>query len=261
MRKKIALKNGRSCIAAYSFARPKATRWMVFLPESAADFMEGQRQELVLQLGSRLAKNLNYLVVNKPGVSPAGTNAPLFEQSFRRQRRIQDALTVLKNIVPENDEIFLVGYSEGAYLAPQVALQDPRVKALVMIGGGTRGWLKEELSNAGPLERPALIRQIREIHQHPRSLKKWNSFSYATWHSYREDSTLNALKKLKIPMLAILGARDRTINFKSALTDLKEMARRKPVQVRVFDNCGHSFVSHWADAWHEIKRFLNLWLD
>jgi pimeloyl-ACP methyl ester carboxylesterase len=125
-----------------------------------------------------------------------------------------------------------------------------------MIGGGTRGWLKEELSNAGPLEREDLRRRIREIYKHPRSKKMWNGFSFATWYSYREDSTLKALCNLKLPALAILGGRDRTIDFKTARRDYRKLMTKQPLKLKILGNCGHSFVSHWADAWNEVRKFL-----
>ena len=257
MRKKVLLKNGRSCLASYSLTKPAVPRWLVFVPESAAYFQHGTRNEFSSMIGAKQAKNFNYLVLNRPGVLPKKINATAFENSFRRKRRIEDALAVIDSVVPPMDDIYLVGYSEGAYLAPQIALEDTRVKAIVMIGGGTRGWLKEELSNAGPRERGSLAKKIREIYQHPRSTQKWNGFSFATWYSYREDSTLRALKKLKIPALAILGARDRTIDFKTTYNDLKTLNKKMTLRLCIFKNCGHSFVSHWSDTWYEIKKFLD----
>lgn len=256
MRKKISLKGGRSCIASFSLAKPAVPQWIVLVTESAAYYQHGTRAELQQMLGKDQAAKYNYLVVNKPGVRPTGINREAFEASFRRGKRIEDALAVIDAVVPPMDDIYIVGYSEGAYLAPQIALLDTRIKTVVMIGGGTRGWLKEELSNAGPREKSALAKQIREIYRHPRSSKMWNGFSFATWYSYREDNTLRALRKLKIPVLAILGERDRTIDFKTTLSDLKKAGRKKKLQLKVFKNCGHSFVSHWSDAWYEIKKFL-----
>jgi pimeloyl-ACP methyl ester carboxylesterase len=262
MQQKISLSGRRSLIACFSKAKPKrkvpCKNWIVFLPESAAEFQEGRRQDLRELLGARMAANFNFLVINKPGVSRAGVHQHTFELSFRRQKRVKDALSAMKQVIPRDHQIFLVGYSEGAYLAPQVARGDSRIIGVVMIGGGTRGWLKEELSNAGPREKRGLRRKIQEIHAHPRSLKKWNSFSFATWYSYREDHTLEAIDQLRIPMLAILGKRDRTIDYQTTWQDLKKRALHQKIQVRVFSDCGHSFINHWADAWYEIRKFLEL---
>lgn len=256
MIQKVALTRNRFLIASIVKSESASQDWLVFLPQSAAEFNSASRSELKKLLGPDLSRRFNYIVINKAGVTKRDHNAQMFEQSFRREVRIRDILQTLKECVPADGALHFVGYSEGAYLAPQVALRDPRAKSVVMIGGGTRGWLKEELSNAGPLERRSLSRQIREIRQHPRSLHKWNGFSYATWCSYQNDDTLESLNKLSMPTLSILGARDRSIDFKMAFRDLKLLSKTNPVRVCVFNNCGHSFVSHWADAWNEVRKFL-----
>jgi pimeloyl-ACP methyl ester carboxylesterase len=257
MRRLIELSENRTLIAGYSWAAKRSKDWIVYLPESGAGFQTGSRAELKKLIGSKPASRFNFLALNKPGIGPHRTDRKAFEASFRRDYRIKDALQTMKTVIPASDKICLIGYSEGAYLAPEVASLDKRVIALAMIGGGTRGWLKEELSNAsGARERAAIRRQIREIRRRSRSTEKWNDFSFATWHSYREDRTLEALKKLRKPALAILGARDRTIDLKSTLSDLKKLAAKKPIHVEVFPRCGHTFNGHWRPVAQYLAEFL-----
>lgn len=257
MIKQFRIGKKHSFFAGYSLAPNKERQWILYLPESGADFIRGSRTDLKQLVGSNLVHKFNFLVVNKAGLLPLSTHHKIFELGFRRQKRIDDALLALNSIIPKNHLVHVIGYSEGAYLAPQLAIRSERVKSVVMIGGGTRGWLKEELSNAGPRQRSALMKQIREILKSPKSHKKWNGFSFATWHSYKDDDTLAALQILDLPTLAILGARDKTIDFKSAFRDLKRMAhQRKTLKLKVFSQCGHSFVNHWADARFEIQKFL-----
>lgn len=257
MRRQIQLSENRNLIAGYSLAPVKTRDWIVFLPESGADFQAGSRAELKRLIGSAMAERFNFLAVNKPGVGPRKKDRKAFEASFRRHYRVRDALQTMKEIIPPQDKICLVGYSEGAYLAPEIAGGDPRVIAVCMIGGGTRGWLKEELSNAeGAREKAAIKKQMDIIRRKSDSTEKWNDFSYATWHSYREDRTLAALKKLRQPALAILGARDRTIDLKSTLSDLKKLADKKPIHVEVFPSCGHTFGGHWEPVARFLADFL-----
>ena len=252
----IPLKQGRSLIAGYSMAKAKTDQWVVFLPESASEFRYGDRQELESFVGRRVARSFNFLVVNKPGLEPDSVDRALFEQSFRRQRRIDDALIVLKRLIPKNHAIHILGYSEGAYLAPQVAKRDKRVKTVSMIGGGTRGWLKEELSTATNRERKSFERKIKDIYRHPHSLARWNGFSYATWYSYRADTTLQALRSLKLPTLAILGARDRVIDLRATIVDLVLISERQPTHIHIFGDCGHHFTKHWPQVERVLGRFL-----
>lgn len=258
MRRLVHLSENRTLIAGYSWARKSTKDWIVFLPESNADFQTGSRAEIKKLIGTRVASRFNFLAVNKPGIGARQQDRQAFEASFRRHYRVADALQAMNTVIPRGDKICLIGYSEGAYLAPEIARLDKRVMALAMIGGGTRGWLKEELSNAAtPREKVTIRKQIREILRHKNSTEKWNDFSYATWHSYREDRTLEALKGLRQPALAILGARDKTIDLKSTLSDLKRLAEKKPIHVEVFPRCGHSFSGHWQPVAKVLAEFLN----
>lgn len=259
MRRRIFLSQERSLIAGYSYAPQRSKEWVVFIPESGASFQTGSRAELKKLIGTKTANQFHFLAVNKPGVLPQGRlDRELFEVSFRRDLRVADTLKAMKDLIPSGDKICLVGYSEGAYLAPEVAAADSRVICVAMIGGGTRGWLKEELSNASSRqEKEGIRRQIRDIQRHSHSTKKWHDFSYATWYSYREDRTLEALKKMRQPALAILGARDRTIDLKSTLADLKRLSEQKSIHVEVFPHCGHSFSGHWQPVAQFLAEFMS----
>jgi len=253
----VPLKGGRSLLASYSRAKTRSKSWLVFLPESGSDFRSGARGELDSLVGARIAKKYNFLVINKPGVALERTNRAEFESSFRRARRIDDALRALEIIVPKGHRIDLVGYSEGAYLAPQIARRESRVRTVSMIGGGTRGWLKEELSTASPRERVEYEKRIAEINRNPTERLRWNGFSYATWHSYRGDNTLRALRGLQLPTLAILGARDRVIDLKTTIVDLMLVSENQPIQLHVFGECGHDFTKHWLHVSRVLGRFLS----
>lgn len=252
----VKLKQNRTLLASSSLAKFKSKRWIVFLTESGSEFRGADRKELENLVGPRIARHFNFLVVNKPGLSPNGTNHELFEKSFRRAKRIDDALITMKTIIPKKHEIHLLGYSEGAYLAPQVAEKDKRVKTISMIGGGTRGWLKEEWSTASPHNKKSFQKKIKEIYKHPNSLEKWNGFSYATWYSYRADNTLHSLRKLRIPVLAILGARDRVIDLRTTIVDMVLISENQPIHINIFGDCGHYFSKHWQQVELVFGRFL-----
>ncbi|MBL7543606.1 MAG: hypothetical protein JNL11_07295 [Bdellovibrionaceae bacterium] len=252
----IVLKQNRSLIASFSKAKSRTKRWIVFLTESGSAFRKADRKELESLVGRKVARSFHFLIVNKPGLSPKGTHSSVFEKSFRRRRRIDDALEAMKIIIPKNHEIHLVGYSEGAYLAPQVAEKDSRVKTISMIGGGTRGWLKEEYNTASYKEKKTYLKKIQEIYAHPHSTEKWNGFSYATWFSYRGDNALQSLRRLKLPVLAILGGRDNVIDLRSTIVDLVLISEKRPIHINIFGDCGHYFSKHWKQVELVLGRFL-----
>lgn len=256
MLKAITLPHGSTVFAGVRQATPPSRLWIVHLPESGAGLYRGTLSEAAEFVGTDIARRHNYLVINKTGLGPKGKNPKEFENAFRRERRLADAAHVLATLVPADDKIYLIGYSEGAYLAPQIARSDRRVVGMALIGGGTRGWLKEELNNGRGREREIIRREIDKIRRNPNSTQKWNGFSYATWHSYRGDDTLQSLKDLNVSTLAILGGRDKTIDFETTLADLKTLARRQKIDVRVLPNCGHSFSRHWPTVRKVIREVL-----
>jgi pimeloyl-ACP methyl ester carboxylesterase len=253
MLKPVTLQDGGILHAGFRRAPRPTRQWLVLLPESGSGLMTGTKAELEELLGPRLSGQFHFLVVNKTGLSRQGKSLRVFEEAFRRKKRIEHARAAMSALIPRGDKIFLVGYSEGAYLAPEIAMEDRRVKRVALIGGGTRGWLKEELGNAENRDKAALRRQIDRIRRSPQSTEKWNGFSYATWHSYRGDDTVQALRQLDIPIHAILGAKDRTIDLNATLRDLHRLARDKAdVHVELLSRCGHSFGGHWP----AVRRFL-----
>lgn len=246
----------RFVVAGYSLAPVRTRHWIVYLPESGSEFRNGGRKEVANLVGASVARRFNFLVINKSGVARDKIDKSIFEKSFRRRHRVGDALKVMRTMIPTGDRIHLVGYSEGAYLAPQIGRSDSRVRSVTMIGGGTRGWLKEELSNASARGRLALIKKVAEIYRNPNSITKWNGFSYATWYSYRGDNTLRALRDVRAPTLVILGARDRVIDLKSTIVDVILVSERQPIQLHVFGDCGHRFSKHWPQVSRVLGRFL-----
>ncbi|MGZ3722380.1 MAG: hypothetical protein ACXVA9_05590, partial [Bdellovibrionales bacterium] len=71
MRKVVHLGNRRSLIAAYSFAKTRTNNWMVFIPQSSADFHSAVRGDFNWLLGAKLAAHYNLLAINKPGLGPS----------------------------------------------------------------------------------------------------------------------------------------------------------------------------------------------
>ena len=262
----VKLSGGRALIATHpslnlrrqTVPNPGGAPWLVYLPESSPDFYRGSRGELRRLIGPTLGARLNYLAINKPGVGPNGVDEEQFDRSFLRPRRLADARRALTQIIPSSAQIYLVGYSEGAYLAPQIAALDPRVAGIVMIGGGTRGWLTEELNmmDSG-LRDKAGRKDILRILKYPRAADRWRGHSYAMWTSFNGDHTLNALRKLRVPTLAILGDRDRAIDLPTTLEDLREIGTRRSVQIELLENCGHDFAGHWGTVGKLLRQFIS----
>ena len=222
--------------------------WLVFLPGSSAQFWEVDESELK-QLCGRLPERPNFLLINKPGVSPSGrVNERVFERCFRRELRIRHYLTVLRRRIPRNHRILLTAFSEGAYLAPEIAARDRRIKAMALISGGTRSWLDEEIFKArSPQGMGKAIQHIGKVYARPRSRSlQWHGISNATWSSYDTDRTKEALRRLTLPVLSVFGSEDRMVDIDSALKDLRVLDGH--VKTKVLKGVDHTLGNQWLRA-------------
>lgn len=224
--------------------------WVVFLPGSSAEIWDFDWAEL-RALFDPMQGRANLLVINKPGMLPNGKVQPrAFEASFRRDRRVRDYLEVMRRCVPKSARIFLLGFSEGAYLAPEVALHDSRVRALSLISGGTRSWIDEEILKPCALNLGPVFRRVGRIYARPHSTSEhWFGISHATFTSYDNDRTLESLEKLNRPILAIHSDRDVMIDLDSARGDLLRLKREgKDITLRLFEGVDHTLEHLWYKA-------------
>lgn len=236
-----------------------ASHWIVFLPGSSAelwDFGWGESRALLEPLRGRA----NLLQVNKPGILADGkVNRRAFEASFRRHQRVKDYAEILKECIPAEHRIFLLGFSEGAYLGPEVALRDDRVQALALISGGTRSWLDEEIYKPSALRMQPIFKRIGAVYARPYSTAlTWHGNSHATWTSYDNDDTLFALEKLSLPILAVHASEDIMIDLDSARGDLERLRREgRDITLRLFAGVDHTLERHWLKALRAAGAFFN----
>jgi len=230
--------------------RPDSRKWIVFLPGSAIDMVSADDKDLLALLpkGKRTA---HFLVINKA------------RDAITRQRRLEDTLSVLKQMIPRHHDIILIGYSEGAYIAPSIALRCRRVRGLVLLAGGTRGWIEDELNRMSPGEAVRTIPEILKILSRKTPDRLWRGHRHDTWYSYAADTTLNALKRLNIPVLSVAGSRDELVDVPTLLQDLHVLKRskRKRLQLKVLKGFNHDFNHRWDIVGRSTQRFVGQILE
>lgn len=226
----VPLKGGRSVIA-YRVQSSETSPWLVFLPGSGCGIYDARPDSWFSIIGRqfvRFHRSLNGLVINKAGATPNGCNEPEFLRSALRERRIGDIREVLANVLPRNARILLVGESEGGYIAPDIALLDPRVKALILLSGGTRSWIDEEIFFVRPEERLALKEFFaREVIPNPTLDKFYRGWSYAQLVSFHTQKTYFSLRQSPKPTLVLNGARDTKTWVDGTQQDLIQLRERE----------------------------------
>lgn len=256
--RQVRLRDGRSVVVGLREAPIENRKWVVFLPGSGAQLQKAEEDDIQKLLGSD-KDHTHFLVINKAGLKISrGMDKRVFEKSFQRSQRISDTLEVIKKIIPRGHEVCLIGYSEGAYIAPEIATRSPQVKALVLMAGGTRGWLAEELRKMKPKELNTIADRLVEIYAQKSPSKKWKGYSHKTWLSYDNNHTLSALEKLDIPIFSIYGSKDELVDTVSVANDFKTLKKIKPelIQHKQLPGLKHDFNQRWDLVYGFAHKFM-----
>ncbi len=254
----VRLKDGRSVVVGQRSAPIEGRKWVVFLPGSSAQLHRAEEED-IQNLLQNDKDHTHFLVINKAGLNIGrGVNKRIFERSFQRQQRVSDTLEVIKKIIPRGHEICLVGYSEGAYIAPEVATHLAAVKAIVLLAGGTRSWLAEELNKMKPQEFSSTADRLFEIYAQKNPRKRWKGYTHRTWLSYDNDQTLKALEQLEIPIYSIYGTKDDLVDTASVARDFRALKKMKRTLIRQksIKGFGHDFNERWDLVYDFAHKFM-----
>lgn len=200
--------------------------WLVFLPGSWCGIVQADARPVAL---ARKNGGYNLLIVNKAGSDVNGNcDWPEYNRASLRPQRIADIQSVLKSQLPADAKILLMGESEGGYIAPDVALSDTRVGAMILISAGTRSWIDEEVENTPAHKREQVRRHLKqEIVGHPDIDRFFRGWTYAQLNSYDNRQTYESLKKSAIPILALNGSLDRMIWVDAARADFENLIQNE----------------------------------
>ncbi len=186
----------------------------------------------------------------------------LFIKSDSRQRRLADiqfAINYIKKNIYQNKlkEIFLFADSEGGTLVPELAYNNALVKRAVILAAGgfeqskqfeillekeKKEHYKGFLTTNGITSKADLQNQYNIIKSNPSSKKSWLGHSYKYWNSYLWYNPDQILEKLDIPILHIIGERDRNVPVKSIKYLMERFKHKKNLEYHIIPGLDHSFI-------------------
>ena len=210
--------------APISLHRNSATSdWLVLMPGSGCNFYDVEDSRFLRWLMQ--AKAYNVLIIGKAGADLGrdddNCRVDEFQHSSIRSERIKDVHTIMHDLIPDDSSVLLAAISEGAYIAPDVALKDKRVKAFIDLSGNTQSWITEEIMSvpAGP-EREKLSRFFdREVRGNNSFTKYYVDWTYAYLNSYDTRQSYESMKALTIPVIWLNGDQDETLWVEGARED------------------------------------------
>ncbi|MFC2078716.1 alpha/beta hydrolase family protein [Candidatus Bipolaricaulota bacterium] len=218
---------------------------------------------------------------DKRGVGDSEGESPLASRSDL-VADARAAIQVLRE-QPEIDptRVFLIGHSEGSYLAPQLAIDDADIAGVILLAGGARAldaitrWQVESLLSQQGIEGAALEAALEQQDQYiafvEASQGEWSDYTVAElqaeipWLGEEAAAQLKAtplalswlrehylaepaevIAQLQDPVLIISGEKDLQVPSSEAelLRELLEKAGNEDVTVFVFPDLNHLLRYH-----------------
>lgn len=145
------------------------------------------------------------------------------------------------------DRIALLGHSEGGIIAPMVAADDPRIRAVVLVAGTSRtGRRIMEYQLRYPLERDTSLTAAQRDSAYRAGWAQVDSMAARTpWLPFFIDyDPLPAARRLRQPVLIVQGATDRQVTADQAreLDAAIRGAGNRDVTLRVFPELNHLLI-------------------
>ncbi|WLD56751.1 lysophospholipase [Salinispirillum sp. LH 10-3-1] len=162
----------------------------------------------------------------------------------------------------DSEKIFVLGHSEGAVLAPEIAARREHLAGLVMLCASLRSFEEDAVKNAEVLNRDlekmtgikgklarlflysknplATMTKLRRKVEKTKAKRVWVSFSRVSTKFYRETFNYDVkafLKSTKHPILAIGGSKDFQCHPDDTLL-IKDISP-SPTDVHIIENMDH----------------------
>jgi predicted esterase len=129
---------------------------------------------------------------------------------------------LMKEIPIDKFKIIAYGYSEGAQVAPALAVSDKRIThCAAVMGSGLNQFydfitavrirtLKKEITEEVAQQQiDSLFLKFKDIYTHPNATdQQWEGNTYKRWASYCSDIPMENLLKLNIPIFMTAGSQD-----------------------------------------------------
>ncbi|MCP3660203.1 MAG: alpha/beta hydrolase [Bacteroidetes bacterium] len=160
----------------------------------------------------------------------------LFYKTNSFERRINDINFVLNHVkedIYKNKltEVAVMADSDGGVIAPKIASNIPNLSGLIVLGAGGLPqkkefeiFLEKEMAQekgqgafeyTGIFDKQDLQDKFQDIKDNPREDLFWLGRPYKIWASALEYDPIPYIKKLKVPVLYIIGDKDYSVPIES----------------------------------------------
>jgi len=216
----------------------------------------------------RVATDAVALYIDKYGIT---TELPWSESGDRNDcpgvylerntlsQRVLDILRVVAELRQSahwwNGQLFIVGGSEGAIVAESVAPLVPETQSLIIFGFGGR-WFENDVLNSvqvsldadgeSPEAQAEHLETVRGLLAGARRdrdpAKNFWGYSHAWWASMLEFDQLEALRRVRVPVLALQGSEDEDVDVTGAREMVRELqSKGSGITFLEYEGLDHGF--------------------
>lgn len=211
------------------------------------------------------------ILVNKPGIplfdTVQGENGhftyptpEIFTQNYSLEWRAEAASLIINQAVKllptDKSKIVVIGHSQGGQVAPKVALMNKKVTHLVLLNSNSLNHLYdfvlqerlfafkgEQSFEQAQQNIDSLYADYKKIFSDPDSrTKMWYDETYFRWASFSDETPLENMLKLNIPIYVVAGGKDLWGSFIMNTDYVQiEFLRYKKTNLiyKVFPNANH----------------------
>ena len=233
-------------------------------------------------------KAVNLLIINRKGVPLISEyndyekfqNNPSKEylendNLYYRVFQVEEVLKYLKKQKwVDNNNIFLVGHSEGYRVVAKVAEKNPKIKKIACLAADPLNRISENIIRLQQenitLENDSLrvLKIYKEINDY-KNIKNFNVMEndMMNFVSYNENPPINSFKKYKNPVLISYGTNDVRA-FNNNLLPL--LIKKKNLELKIYPDLDHNFFkkefdkegnplegsSHWDRVFKDVVDWL-----
>lgn len=267
------------------FYQNKAGRFSTSVPLDVRRYSKDYYVALISKPGTPFKDSLHYTTSGRAYYPESELYKTLYSLDWRAEAASEAIDYLLKKLPIDVDKIIVMGYSEGAQVAPKVAVLNKKVTHVVSLVGNAlnhlfdfilEARLKAERQQISPEESQAIVdslyREYAKIYQNPQAIdQSWYGATYLKWSSFSKTTPLENMLKLDIPILYVAGGKDNNQTILGMDYAKLEFLRqgKNNLSYKVYPRCNHFFQEEnnvdgnikRVDRIDEVHQFAIEWIN
>jgi len=235
------------------------------------NFDDGIGSTVVIDF-QQLRNEYRILLISKPGVPfidsletdetglPIYKEPNIYKENLSLDWRVETANSIINILVKDeqidDSKVVVLGFSEGAQVAPTLAKENKNITHLLLFGGNGLNQLLDPIISArmkaysGQIseidaqnEIDSLFKEYKKIYRDPTSTKnEWWGHTYKRWSSFTERDPYKYLLELDIPIYIANGSLDEYSVLSADYIQLEFIKNKKEnLTYKTYPNYDHQF--------------------